>query len=535
MIRSITIENFKGIRDAVTIPIRPITLLFGKNSAGKSTVIQAMHYLREVCENRRPDPDRTQIGGDVIDLGGFQSLVHCNDLDRLIRIRVDFDVDDDGVPNPGITSPGGTTDESESLSVDVNDFGKLDSAWVEIKTAWQPDNGAYIAEYAAGLNGQELVRCGQSPGLRPEVLGVNFQHPLVVELCRQLGDEEDPVGLRERMWSLYEDAVESPNAASAYSKPIPLNESDSLIPESNEPFLVDDDFNDTSVYQDPETQFRFWSMVGQALTGPLALLLAELRGIRYIGAIRDIPPRTHRSPKTPDESRWARGLGAWDALVRDPDLVARASHYTLDVLKLGYSLRREQRISLDADGEVMAELRLLASQYEERDAGYLRNRILDPLERLPRHPVIQIHDEQQDIDVDPSDIGVGISQVLPVVVGALDAGTEKRPCRILAVEQPELHVHPAVQVALGDLFIEAIKDSERTMLIETHSEHLLLRLLRRVREAADGSLVADDLSVVYVKPTADGVELTPLPVTEDGDFEEPWPEGFFDERDSELF
>jgi AAA15 family ATPase/GTPase len=73
-ITSITIENFKGIADPVTIPIRPITLLFGKNSSGKSTILQALHYLREVLEHRRPDPDRTQSGGDAIDLGGFQSL-----------------------------------------------------------------------------------------------------------------------------------------------------------------------------------------------------------------------------------------------------------------------------------------------------------------------------------------------------------------------------------------------------------------------------------------------------------------------------
>ena len=49
-ITSITIENFKGIGDAVTIPIRPITLLFGKNSSGKSTVLQALRYLRQMCE-----------------------------------------------------------------------------------------------------------------------------------------------------------------------------------------------------------------------------------------------------------------------------------------------------------------------------------------------------------------------------------------------------------------------------------------------------------------------------------------------------
>jgi hypothetical protein len=162
-ITAITIENFKGIAESVTIPIRPITLLFGKNSAGKSTILQALHYLREVLENRRPDPDRTQIGGDVIDLGGFQSLVHRNELHRCIRIRVAFSLDDDGLPNPGIIALGGEIEESE---FDLNEALPLESAWVEAITAWEKGEGAYIAEYATGLNGDELVRCGPSPTIR---------------------------------------------------------------------------------------------------------------------------------------------------------------------------------------------------------------------------------------------------------------------------------------------------------------------------------------------------------------------------------
>ena len=78
------------------------------------------------------------------------------------------------------------------------------------------------------------------------------------------------------------------------------------------------------------------------------------------------------------------------------------------------------------------------------------------------------------------------------------------------------------------------------MLIETHSEHLLLRLLRRVRETTEGEqtehpLTPDDLSVIYVRSTPEGVEFIPISVTEDGDFEVLWPEGFFDERVEELF
>jgi hypothetical protein len=278
-------------------------------------------------------------------------------------------------------------------------------------------------------------------------------------------------------------------------------------------------------------------MISQALTGPLAILLQELRGMRYLGPLRDIPPRNYRSPKTAAESHWVCGLGAWDALVRDPALVEKTSHYLQD-MNLGYSIRHEQRITIDTTGEIMTALRRLAAQYEEKDASH----VLDRLERLPRQPAIQLHDEVSDIDVDPSDIGVGVSQVIPVVVGALDAGTPGNPCRIFAVEQPELHVHPAVQVALGDVFIDAVNGVERTMLIETHSEHLILRLLRRVRESTDGTislptprLTPDMLSIVYVQRQRGGIKITPLPITEEGEFTRHWPDGFFEERMEELF
>ena len=78
------------------------------------------------------------------------------------------------------------------------------------------------------------------------------------------------------------------------------------------------------------------------------------------------------------------------------------------------------------------------------------------------------------------------------------------------------------------------------MIIETHSEHLLLRLLRRVRETTEGkqidhTLTPDNLSVVYVRPTPEGIKFIPISVTDDGDFDELWPEGFFEERMEELF
>jgi hypothetical protein len=71
----------------------------------------------------------------------------------------------------------------------------------------------------------------------------------------------------------------------------------------------------------------------------------------------------------------------------------------------------------------------------------------------------------------PSEVGAGVSQIIPIVVAALDGRSG-----LSLIEQPEIHVHPAVQVALGDLLIDAVmrEGSRRTLLIETHSEHLIL-------------------------------------------------------------
>jgi predicted ATPase len=115
--------------------------------------------------------------------------------------------------------------------------------------------------------------------------------------------------------------------------------------------------------------------------------------------------------------------------------------------------------------------------------------------------------------------------------------------QLIAIEQPELHLHPALQAELGDVFIEsALGENKNTFLIETHSEHVILRLLRRIRETAEGELPPgatplrpEDVAVLYVKPGSEGSEVIELPVNIEGDFDKPWPDGFFPERSKELF
>ena len=137
-------------------------------------------------------------------------------------------------------------------------------------------------------------------------------------------------------------------------------------------------------------------------------------------------------------------------------------------------------------------------------------------------------DQSTGIDVSDVDVGLGLSQVLPVVVqSVLSHG------KLICIEQPEAQVHPRLQADLGSLFAECIKPPfENRFMIETHSEHILLRLQRHIR---DGSLRAEDVSVIYVQPNAQGTKCLPLRLDSKGDFVDEWPDGFFEEGFRELF
>ena len=148
-----------------------------------------------------------------------------------------------------------------------------------------------------------------------------------------------------------------------------------------------------------------------------------------------------------------------------------------------------------------------------------------------------LRNEHTRLEMTPHDVGTGISQIVPVVVAAvleLDA--------FIMVAQPELHIHPKLQVNLADVFIKAInKKNASSFLLETHSEHLLLRLLKRIRHTNSGdnsegvSMRNTDLVVYWISSEERHTSVLRLGVDEDGSFNTLWPEGFFDERGEELF
>lgn len=137
------------------------------------------------------------------------------------------------------------------------------------------------------------------------------------------------------------------------------------------------------------------------------------------------------------------------------------------------------------------------------------------------------------LNLDITDVGFGISQVLPVILQPYLANDNG----IIIIEQPEVHIHPKMQSDLADLFVSLIKSSNKRFIIETHSEAFLKRLRRRISESEEKlstSIESKDVSLYFVekkkyKNKNSYSKLIPIEVSSKGMFD--WPKDF---RDNDI-
>ena len=168
-IKAITIENFKSIGDPVRIEFKPLTLLFGPNSAGKSSIIQALHYIREVLEFRRLDVDKTISGGEFIDLGGFDNFVSGHAVNRKISFTIELSDVDHGK-------------YLGDYSYTVPEKGQPEPLVKRIR-----ENGASRFKFTVGKNNKVIFIDSYS---------LNYKHLVVVEKFRN-GDSTECIWLAD--------------------------------------------------------------------------------------------------------------------------------------------------------------------------------------------------------------------------------------------------------------------------------------------------------------------------------------------------
>ena len=358
LIAAIEIENFKGIGRPMRVDLRPITLLFGNNSAGKSTVLHALCYAHEILSHRNVDAHKTERGGDRIDLGGYHNFIHAHEPTNPITLHFELNMERWETPEPLVEKLGF---EFAHTGVDI-ELSELEaqimSGWVKLKTELRGDQ-PLVASYEVGVNGM-FVGCIQVGQHETLTLKVDPTHPLLV------GRQTGPVSVDQRL------GVEVLGRASA-------------LPRWGEPLLLTGRELENNV--DDDHKVEFYTRVSILFAGIGQSLCDELARLRYIGPVRDIDPQTRIESTAPNRTRqaeavadfisgraatpepqwsspapWADGSTAWVRLhdTSNRDLIDEVSDWLAgkDRLDTGYALQARSLLTIrEEDAELVPRLR----------------------------------------------------------------------------------------------------------------------------------------------------------------------------------
>ncbi len=451
MLTSLHLRNFKGWRDTGLISLKPLTIFFGTNSGGKSSIEQFFLMLKQTVDST----DRKQ----VLDLGNDKSAVNLGSFDALIHRH----------------------DPQNHLSFDI---GWHLTQPLKISLPGKREN----------ISGTQLhftARIDKTERRHESVILDHFSYALSDNsgnLSLQINLNRKPTGKRDyEISSQHYTFRRNPGRAWPLGAPIKFYG----FPDEVRSYYQNADF-----VQD------------------LSLELENLfRSMCYLGPLRTRVDR----------------LYPWTGV--EPESVGYAGEQTISALLAAENRRLNYRPNQDKRSlpKVVAE--------QLQNLGLIHEFKAKPITEGQKLHEVKVKTHAKADWVDLPDVGFGISQVLPVIVQSFYAP----PNSILFIEQPELHLHPRAQANLADVLIDALnsridgRPRNLQLVIETHSEHFLNRLQRRIAESntKNHAIHAGQVAAYFAEVMGQESKLTPLELDQYGNIRN-WPENFFGDSMGEL-
>ncbi|WP_322031824.1 AAA family ATPase [Paraburkholderia sp. J76] len=504
MLHSLTIDNFKAFSSRQTAHLAPITLIYGPNSGGKSSIIQSLLLQKQSMESKINTGIKKKFlipNGAHVDLGQSKSMHHGHNLDKPISFGMQ-------ISDPAFSASFNTpAQDGDVLSVyaSFKDFGVLGKRPLpELVKVQLGIMSLYGRDFNIGLQREAQ----KSPPLLSDeeelisgsqIFRENFfrfrRHDEVEQLLQFC---EDRVARPERYRSELsrQDALWLLEQGRVSFRP--------MLSVANSTFLP-------SQIRGPESRNvrgpDEYATASRVLFTIVRAYERALGAVSYLGPLRSRPKRVYEYSRQFTNSVGVSGEYAIDALGEKIDsegveVVSDRVNRWLEDFEIPYLLKVDE-----VGDEVLGDIAKL-----------------------------MLVDKRTGVTVAATDVGFGIGQILPIIIEGILADQKPSrvtPPRVICVEQPELHLHPRLQAHIGDFFIETHRQNGCQWIAETHSESILLRIQRRIRE---GLINSSDVSVVFVNPTGRaGSEIMQLRMSKSGDFIDEWPGGFFEEGFREMF
>ena len=489
--KSFRVNNIKSFKDSGIIELKPITIFVGKNSCGKSSLLRFPVVLAQTALSNTDSP--LMLYGKMTDYGNYEDVVFGR-KDGEIQFEIHYDIDIHNAQDSRFSILLFSKDEEKedryeeirdvSLKVSLDRRDKrMHVHFVELYIDNMCLSGFYSEEEGYRI---ELNYIYNNHELIPEKYtfyanNIKFEtfYPLyemrevfsaIVGLV--INENGEPVDL-EKGQEVYN---------KLYNMANPFGEED-LSAEEQKIKRITDGLEYAStimshIYQNTEFESRL---------------------ITYIGPFRENPERVYRDSESQSLNVGVRGENVSTLLIRDfqkkNQLIDEISEWLYRTM--GYELR------ISDMGSSLFQIML------ENNKG-IKSNILD--------------------------VGFGISQVLPIITQVIRMSLDSRRIshryridETLFIEQPELHLHPAAQAELADIFVKCITENpQKTIAIETHSEHLIRRLQVLIADK-ECPFTEEDICVYYVDKNDDGVaNVQEMEILKNGKFKTKWPTGFFD-------
>ena len=446
MLKSLRIQNFKAWKDTNTINMAPISLFFGANSSGKSSIGQFLMMLKQTVESQ----DRSTVfypGGknSAVQLGSFQEMVYGRDSTESIEFEYRW----------SLLDPLRLKDPYSGYS-----FSGRDMAF-QAKVELEENQRApipIVSNLKYGLLDNNVnslsIEMKRTPDAKSKYDVVAPEYGLIRK--------------RGRVWSL--------------GAPVRFY-----------------GFPDEVVAYHQNAEFvQEFNLLHEKL----------FHSLYYLGPLRT---KTDR-------------LYSWAGV--EPDSVGFSGEQTV----AAFLAAQDRLINLGPKMRYKSFKEIIALKLKEM--GLIEEFRIERISDLRQEYEVKLKTKLSKDWVDLPDVGFGISQVLPVLVQCFYAP----PGSIILMEQPEIHLHPSAQSALADVMIDVINSRENgtdrniQLVIETHSEHFLRRLQRRI---AEKKLLQENVSAYFTKTTSKQPILESLNIDLFGNIRN-WPEHFFGDEMGDI-
>lgn len=430
MFKELLLKNFKGWERTGNVRLAPITLFFGSNSSGKTSLLQSLLLLKQTAESA--DRRRVLHPGDdesLVDLGTTEDLVFRHELDRDLEFQVRWEV------------PGG-------LQIQADYFNAIQFG---VRIGFKERGQAVVKRLRYYLDSAHVTMERKTDGG-----GYIF-------------------------------------AASGFSDVRRLKAADELLPPPVRYYGFPPEVRS---FVDPSPWLSDLSLA----------LEQQMERIHYVGPLREYPERLYRWAGEVPNNVGTRGKDAVAAI-----LAARNENRTIR----GRAPEQSEEPFEAVLARWLARFGVIHS-FSLRQIAENRREYEVRVKRTPTSPEVFI-----------TDVGFGVSQVLPVLVQSFYAEQNST----IIFEQPEIHLHPRVQADLADVFIDAFRSCGVQFIIESHSEHLLRRLQRRVAEADD--ITNDDVAIYVCDVDGGHSRIERLKLDQFGNISN-WPRDFFGDEVGDL-